>query len=308
MINIEENVSLADQTTFRVGGPARYFVTAWQVEEAIEALEFARGKNIPVFILGAGSNVIFPDHGFFGLVLKPRLMSMELKGQTAKVGAGVIMDTLVRKTTARGWAGLEWAGGLPGTVGGAIRGNAGAYGGEMKDNIAEVTSVDIATGKLETRGREQCHFSYRQSVFKETRELILSATLSFAKADKNEIEEIAEAHRQQRIDRHPLEYPNAGSIFKNIPVAQAQPEVIKEFKEVIKTDPFPVIPAAAVIARAGLRGVCCRQACVSDKHTNFIINKGGALSSDIVLLIDRVKQTVREKYNLSLEVEPEIVE
>jgi len=307
MIKVEENISLANRTTFRVGGPARYLVTAQSVQELEEALKFAREKNLSVFVLGAGSNVIFPDRGYSGLVIKPRLMTVNFRKDKAEVGAGVMMDDLVRKTTKCGWSGLEWAGGLPGTVGGAIRGNAGAYRGEMKDNLLEVRSIEIASGNIRTRNNEQCRFAYRYSVFKEVKEIILSATLAFEVADKGEVEKIAQTHRQQRKERHPLEYPNAGSIFKNISVEQASPAVIEQFKEVIKTDPFPVIPAAAIIARAGLAGACCNHACVSEKHTNFIVNKGKATASDIVSLISLVKKDVQKKYGLNLAVEPEIV-
>lgn len=308
MVKIEENVPLASRTTFRVGGPAQYFATVTTAEGLLQARDFARQHNLRVMVLGAGSNLIFPDVGYQGLVIEPRFTKLELADCKATVGTGVMIDDLVKETTSRGWAGLEWAGGLPGTIGGAIRGNAGAFQGETKDNLRSATSLVLSSGEQITRSKEECAFHYRDSIFKHRQEVILEAVFCFDKGDKKELEELAEQKRTRRQERLPLDLPNAGSIFKNVALEKVPEEVQKRYREAIKSDPFPVMPAAKLIAEAGLAGKQIGQAQISPKHTNFIVNLGGAKTLEIRDLIALIQTEVREKYAVELEVEPEIVQ
>ncbi|MDP3762857.1 MAG: UDP-N-acetylmuramate dehydrogenase, partial [bacterium] len=262
---LKKNVPLAGYTTFKIGGPAKYFFTARSGEDAARAIRTAGKYRLPFFILGGGSNLLLSDKGFSGLVIKLQATDYKLQTTCLYAEAGVSFATLVRESGKRGLAGLEWAGGLPGTLGGAIRGNAGAFGGETKDSLLWVEALDKNL-RLRKFTRAQCEFGYRTSVFKKRGWIILSAAVELKKGDKAKIQSVASDHIKSRKKRGPLEYPNAGSIFKNCELKKAPLKARERFAEVIKTDPFPVIPAAAVIAAAGLIGLRVGQAQVSAKH------------------------------------------
>lgn len=308
MITIQENVALAPFTTFKVGGLARYFVTVRSVEELQEALQQARQQEWPIFILAGGSNLIISSVGFAGLVIHVQIVSHAVENNHLTSGAATLMSTLVDESITAGLAGLEWAGGLPGTFGGAIRGNAGAFGGEMKDVVETVTTVNHHTGELRQWTNADCQFEYRGSIIKrEPHEVIIEATLSLEPGNKEQLRATADDHIRYRQEKHPLEFPNAGSVFKNTPVESVPPSALPQFEPFIKTDPFPVVPTAKIIAEAGLAGLKVGNAEVSTKHTNYIVNRGQATGEEIIELIKQVKQKVEEKFGITLEVEPELV-
>lgn len=307
MTRIEESIPLAPLTTFKVGGTARFFVSVQSVAELQQALVTARGKKWPVIILAGGSNVIISDSGFNGLVIKLEIGGVEINGQRLTAGAGADMKELVGRSATEGLAGLEWAGGLPGSFGGAIRGNAGAFGGEIKDSIVSVTSVGVTTGQISTRTNTECEFRYRSSIFKEVSEVIVKAIVQLSKGEPKSLDRIVKDHIRYRMERHPMNYPNAGSVFKNTPIGKIPPEHLPKFKDSIKTDPFPVVPTARIIAEAGLTGLTVGRAQLSTKHSNYIVNLGGATASEIVELIGIIRQTVRDKFGLELELEQQVI-
>lgn len=308
MIKIDELVSLAPLTTFKVGGPAKYFTKVSSVEELKEALALAKEKTWPVFILAGGSNLIVSSRGFMGLVVQIDIKSLKIRGSELTAGAANSMEELVDESIDSGLAGLEWAGGLPGSFGGAIRGNAGAFGGEIKDTIISVTSVHHHSGQIKTRTNRECDFIYRGSIFKSSpHEVIIEATLKLSHGDTDELRKIADEHIAYRHEKHPMEFPNSGSIFKNTPVELIPEETLEIFEASIKTDPFPVIPTAKIIGVAGLGGLSVGGAQVSTKHTNYIINTGKATGEDIRDLINLVKEKIFNLYGIELEVEPEMV-
>jgi len=306
-MKIKEHQSLASLTTFRVGGPARYYVEVATLEQLQEALRWARHRYQKVFLLAGGSNVIVSSRGFPGLVINIQIDSHAVAGRVLTSGASTSMRVLVDSSITAGLAGLEWAGGLPGSFGGAIRGNAGCFGGEIKDVILSVTSVDIKTGDRVVRNNLECQFGYRDSLFKRIEEVIVSAQLQLKPRDESELRQIADEHIQYRQQRHPLELPNAGSIFKNTPVEKVPAKELKQFKDSIKTDPFPVVPTAKIIALAGLAQLRVGDAQISEKHTNYIVNRGNATGEQIVELIEKIRTAVREKFNIELEIESELV-
>lgn len=308
MLNIQENVILAPYTTFKIGGPARYFVTVTTVEELQAALVMAKEKSWPIFVLAGGSNLIISSAGFNGLVIQVAIVSHQIMGTKLTAGAATMMSTLVDETVAAGLAGIEWAGGLPGTFGGAIRGNAGAFGGEIKDSIDSVTTVNHHTGEQKNWSNSECQFEYRGSLFKRApHEVIIAAALTLQPGNPTELRQIADSRIQYRQEKHPMEYPNAGSIFKNTPVENVPAETLPQFQDSIKTDPFPVVPTAKIIADAGLAGLQVGQIQVSTKHTNYIVNLGGGTGEEIVQLIEKVKAAVHDKFGIELDVEPELV-
>ncbi|PIR88871.1 MAG: UDP-N-acetylenolpyruvoylglucosamine reductase [Candidatus Harrisonbacteria bacterium CG10_big_fil_rev_8_21_14_0_10_40_38] len=303
----KQGINLSEHTSYRIGGPARYFCTAKNVEEIEKAVLRASNEKLPIFVLGGGTNIVFSDDGYDGVILKPSLSRLEDKNGLVFVEGSVLMTDLLDFAATKGLSGLEWAGGLPGTLGGAIRGNAGAFGGEIKDSIVEVVSLRIQDGKtyLMRRTATQCNFGYRNSVFKTSpyQEIILFATLKMGKGSKKEIRNSIEEKIAYRFSRHPMEYPNAGSMFKNVPVHQFSEDVFSELASHVKTDPFPVIPAAYLISQTDLRGVGIGGAMISPKHPNFIVNVLHATAADISSLANLVEATIHDKFGVDLERE-----
>ncbi|MCL4405010.1 UDP-N-acetylmuramate dehydrogenase [Patescibacteria group bacterium] len=298
------DVELKDVTNYKIGGRILYFCEVDKVEDIVEALNLAETEHLPFFILGAGTNLLASDAGFPGVVIKPVLRSIELEGSKLKVGSGLLVDELLNFTIEHALSGLEWAGGLPGTVGGAVRGNAGAFNGETKDFITEVISFDTKTGQLVKRDNTACMFSYRNSIFKaKGDEVILFVEFNLAKGDRGAIAESVQEKIDFRKIRHPLEFPSAGSVFKNVDVRSAPPELLAIPGLLIKNDPFPVIPAAHLIGRAGLKGLREGGAMISEKHANFIVNFNNATSSDVRKLIEKVKTEIMSRFGVRLEEE-----
>lgn len=306
----EENVILKNHSNYKIGGPAKFFLRAKNVDEILEGVGVARQTKDRIFILGGGTNVLFNDEIFDGLILKPEINFIKKENDLIRVGTGTSMEELVDYFLKKGIGGLEWAAGLPGTLGGAVRGNAGAFCGETKDLIKEVISLDIskAAPKIIKRVNDECEFFYRSSIFKSNggREIILEAVLFAPKADKKEIRDIAAKNIKYRIEKQPLEHPNIGSTFKNVPLERMK-KINEDMKSKIKTDPFPIIPVAYLISEAGLRGVSCGGAMVSPKHPNFIVNAFDATANDVKALIFLVKNEVYEKFKVKLEEEIEFL-
>lgn len=302
----KRNVPLAPHTTFKIGGKARYFFIAKDTKSIIDATAAARSLKVPFFVLAGGSNVLISDKGFDGLVIKIQNTKHKIQGMNVYAEAGVDFPALVKETGKRGLAGLEWAGGLPGSVGGALRGNAGAFGGEVKDTIVSVTALDTK-GNVKTLSRKQCRFSYRNSFFKEKNWIVLSCMFRLKKGNKKTIQAAAKDHIRYRKERHPLEYPNAGSIFKNCDFKKFSKKLQKELSPVVKVDPFPVVPTAYLIAQAKLKGLCVGKAEVSRKHPNYMVNRGGAKAKDVLVLIEKVKRRIKKKFSVALQQEVQYV-
>ncbi len=309
MKKFQENINLASLCNYRIGGPARFFFEAKDRDDILWSVKEAKRRGLKIFILGSGTNLLVDDRGFDGLVLKPGFAFIQKNGSDLRVGAGVEMRDLLDCCAVNSLSGLEWAGGLPGTLGGAVRGNAGAFGGETKDSIKEVESFDVVSEKILKRENGDCKFSYRSSVFKEKGggEIILAATLSLKPGNKEKISEAVNEKIEYRKKRHPLDYPNVGSVFKNVDLRKVPEEIKSAIAPVIKIDPFPVVPAAYLISESSLKGVSFGGAMISPKHPNFIVNSLGAKSSDVKTLITLVKQKVKNKFKIDLEEEVQIV-
>lgn len=316
MIKFRERVNLKDYSNYRIGGPADFFFEAKNPEEVALAAAEAKENGLKIFILGGGTNLLVGDEGFRGLVLKPSLNFLEVDGEIIKAGAGVPIAKLLDFAVAKGLSGLEWAGGLPGTLGGAIRGNAGAFGGEIKDSILEVESLDMDSGKVVRRSGAECDFGYRSSIFKtsgpstssgQAGEIILSAKFSLRKGKSDDIEKAIQEKIDYRKSRHPLEYPNIGSIFKNVPVEKIPEDVLSKCADVIKQDPLPVVPAARLITLSGLKGTTYGGAMISEKHGNFIVNVSGAKAADVLYLMGVIKKEIKSRFGVELEEEVQII-
>jgi UDP-N-acetylmuramate dehydrogenase len=323
-MQFKKDIPLSRFSHYKIGGVARFFFEPKNEKEITWAITEAKANKVPVFILGGGTNLLLSDDGFQGLVIKPALMDVKAKGARVNVGAGVLMADLLQYTVKNAMSGLEWAGGLPGTFGGAIRGNAGCFGGEIKDAIISVRSFNPKTMKFVERSAQACAFHYRDSIFKHkgANEIIVSAQLQMARGKATLIKSSIQEKIAHRTKHHPLEYPNIGSMFKNIPLTNLHPASSKAYHAAlakgelsfrgshfsVKTDPFPVISAAKLISESGLSGVSFGGAMISAKHPNFIVNALEATAFDIKTLLTLAKSTVQQKFGVTLEEEVQIVD
>lgn len=303
---IQENIPLAPLTTFKIGGPARFFVETGKAEEIIQAKEWAREQNLPVLIFGGGSNVLINDKGFPGLVIRLIKGGWTVNNNQIFVGASVYMAALAFMASRHGLRGLEWAGGLPGTLGGAIRGNAGAFRFEISQNVK---SVEALRGDRIIHLRpEECAFGYRTSYFKNKLkdDIILSAQLELAAGDAKESEKQLQEFLKHRQARQPP-HPSAGCIFKNFSFTAA--EDIVALKDMVPAQflKYKKIPAAWIVEQVGMKGAQVGNAQVSPVHANFIVNTGGAKADDVLTLIRQIKEKVYNKFHIKLEEEAQIV-
>ncbi len=305
-MEIQNNIKLADFSSYKIGGEARYFAVVKSIEDAGEAISFANKQNVRVFVLGDGTNILFPDEGFQGLIIKNEITGFEINDTKLSVKSGENLTGIVKLSLGNDLAGFEWAFGIPGTIGGATRGNAGAYGGEMKDSVNKVTSMNVRTGSLITRTKDECLFGYRDSIFKQkSDELIVEVEIELKKDKEGTAKETANRYMEKRLSKHPINKPNAGSVFKNVDARDLSEEEKK--KHIIKNDPFPIIPVGSLIEGASMKGVCVGGACVSDSHANFIVNEDNATAKDILDLIQLIKEKVKQEYGFDIEPEIQIL-
>jgi len=297
---LKKNVSLKNYTTFKIGGPAKYFFETKNKKDLIKAILVAKSKKLPFFILGGGSNLLVSDEGFRGLVIKILFSKSYFLNSQISAEAGTILAELLSATLNTGLTGLEWAAGIPGTVGGAIYGNAGAFKKSMKDITKTVTVLEIKNQKSNIKNlrNKDCKFCYRNSIFKQKKNLIiLSATLQLKKGNKLKIEKRIKEYLNYRKETQPLNFPSAGSVFKN-PKNFSAGELGEEDKSSSLS-----FAAARLIEECGLKGKRIGNVKISEKHANFIVNLGGGKAKDVKKLINLAKKKVKEKFGITLEEE-----
>ena len=269
-------------TTFRIGGPAEVFVMPKTVDEVARALEICREEGLSYFVLGNGSNLLVSDEGYRGVIIQMdrNMENITVEGTEIRAAAGALLSSIAVAARRASLTGFEFAGGIPGTLGGAVVMNAGAYGGEMKDVLKEVT-VMTGEGEIRVIPASELEMGYRTSIIKRAGYLVLGATISLREGDLEEIKALTKELSEKRTSKQPLEFPSAGSTFK-------RPEGYF---------------AGKLIMDSGLRGYQIGGARVSDKHCGFVINAGDATAKDVVDLMDHVTEVVREKYGVTLEPE-----
>ena len=286
----EDAVALAEpmsgHTTFRTGGPADIFIMPESLEEVKASIEILQKHQVPILVIGNGSNLLVSDKGIRGAVVHigSRMSEITINGEIINAQGGVLLSTLSVKAAENSLTGLEFASGIPGSLGGAVTMNAGAYGGEMKDVLV---SADVLTKELEVKTvtAGDLHLSYRHSILPEEEYILLNATLRLKKGNLDEIKNKMKELGEQRREKQPLQFPSAGSTFK-------RPEGYF---------------AGKLIQDADLKGKSIGGAQVSEKHAGFVVNKGNATTQDILDLISFCQQTVFEKFGVSLETEVKIV-
>lgn len=284
---VEENVPMSKYTSFKTGGNADLLIIPASVDSLSQIIKKCKELNIKPFVMGNGSNLLVTDSGYKGVIIKigSNLSSMKLLDEnTIECESGVMMKALCNFALDNSLSGLEFAFGIPGNLGGAVYMNAGAYGGEMKDVLYSCTHID-SDGNIGTLTKDQLDLGYRRSAYADNGYTIISATLKLQKGDKTEIKEAMNDKLRRRKEKQPLEFPSAGSTFK-------RPEGYF---------------AGALIEDCQLKGYTIGGAQVSEKHAGFVINRGGATSTDILNLIKHIQDTVFEKHGVKLETEVKII-
>ena len=285
---IFKNEPMKKHTSFRIGGIADRYVKPDNVDDIKYIVQFSKENNIPLLVIGNGSNLLVKDNGIRGIVLKPTLQEINLQEKEnkicIKVGAGVPLPKLAIEMGKKGYTGLEFAAGIPGTVGGAVRMNAGAYGGEMKDVVVSTTYIDLE-GNVKTINNTEHEFEYRKSIFAKNKYIILSTNIELQKGNIEEIEQKIFDNMKSRREKQPIDMPSAGSTFKR--------------QEGIIT--------AKLIDEAGLKGFSIGDAEVSEKHAGFIVNKGNATAQEVLELVKNIQDKLYEKFNVKIELEVEVV-
>lgn len=283
--NVKLDENMAKHSSFKAGGNAEIFVEINEVEQIKNIIDKNKEWNLPITIIGNGSNILVRDTGLKGLVIKYVSNKIKIKDLEATVDSGVINAVLAFELLKNNLSGFEFAQGIPGTIGGAIFMNAGAFGSEMINVVKDVTYLDLDTNEIKNISNEECGFTYRHSNFANMNALILQTTLKLEKGDSKEIQEKIHSFREKRMNSQPYDKPSAGSTFKR------------------GTD----FVTAQLIDQAGLKGYSIGGAQVSEKHAGFIINKGEATATDIIDLIEYVKEKVYEKFNKKIETEVRIL-
>jgi len=286
-MEFQKNISLAKYTSFKIGGPAKHFCIVKNKEDLIKAVKKAKELELPFFILGGGSNVLALDKGYNGLIIKIHNSKLFVNNSRINVEAGTKLEDLVKLSARKSLTGLEWAAGIPGTIGGAVYGNAQAFDVKISDIVKSVEVLDVKTLKTKNLLKEQCQFLSKTSIFKKNKNLIiLSVLLKIKKGNKERIQKGIKKHLDFRNQRHPLEFPSAGSIFVN---------------------KGGTAPSSYLIEEAGLKGTKIGGVKVSEKHAGFIINTGKAKAKDVLDLIKIIKQKVKSKSGIILEEEIQII-
>lgn len=280
--NVKQQEPMSRHTTFRIGGPADFYLCPHSTKEVQEIVEICKEENLPYFVLGNGSNLLVSDKGYRGVVIQlwKNFSDITVKDCCIQAKAGALLSKVAAEALEAGLTGMEFASGIPGTIGGAAFMNAGAYGGEMKDIIKSVKVLDTQ-GEVRVLPKEELKMGYRTSIVKEKGYTVLSVELELSKGNREEIRNTMEDLKERRTSKQPLEMPSAGSTFK-------RPEGYF---------------AGKLIMDSGLRGFSVGGAQVSEKHCGFVVNKGGATAMDVLNLIREVQRRVKEQFGVELETE-----
>ena len=281
--NVLKDEPMAAHTTFRIGGPADYFVMPSGTDEVGRIVSLCRASAIPYYVIGNGSNLLVGDKGYRGVIIQiyKNMNRIDIKGQEIRVQAGALLSKTAAAACAAGLAGMEFASGIPGTLGGAVRMNAGAYGGEMKEILKSAT-VLTPEGRVLTLDAEEMKMGYRTSIVSKMDYIVLEAVIRLMPGSPEEIRNRMEELKEKRVEKQPLEYGSAGSTFK-------RPEGYF---------------AGRLIEEAGLRGFRVGNAQVSEKHCGFVINRGGATAREVSELMDEVIRRV--EVNSGVRLDPEV--
>jgi len=309
---VEENYNILKHNIFGINSKCKYFFNVYNTEDIKASLDFISQKNLKYFVLGGGSNILFTEETSDLAIIKPEIKHLTINNDTILAGSGIGLQYLVQESFKNNLAGLEWAAGIPGTIGGAIFGNSGSFNGEICSIINTVKTLNTQTKEIKIFSNKECEFNYRNSIFKENpnKYIIIEATLKLKKVNEEEIIKIKDIFKEnitKKINTQPVNEKSAGCIFKNIKFDKNNKELNKLILENNYQIKDNIIATAFLIDKIGLKGIILGGAQISDKHANFIINKENATSNDIINLISKIEKEILEKLNISLEKEIEII-
>ena len=279
---VKKDEPMKIHTTFRVGGPASYFVTPETEEEVAKVIEVCTQENVPYYIVGNGSNLLVSDQGYEGVIIQiyKQMNQVEITENEIHAQAGALLSMIANRAMEAELTGFEFAAGIPGTLGGACVMNAGAYGGEMKD-VLETVTVLTRDGDVKTLTKDELELGYRTSVIAKKDYIVLSAVIRLENGKKEEIKAVMDDLKEKRITKQPLEYPSAGSVFKR----------------------YPGYFTAKLIEEAGLKGLTVGGAQVSPKHAGFIVNLGSATAADVQKLVSIIEEEIYRRNGIRIERE-----
>lgn len=301
----EQNVDLKKYTTAGVGGPAKFFYKTTSAEKLIGAINWANEQKLPYFILGGGSNVIMADEGFPGLVIQNSIKGVVGFAPIIKVGSGVLLSQLITTAVRQKLSGLQKLAGIPGTVGGAIYGNAGAYGSAISDHLTKVTAFDPVKSKIVSLTKKKCQFSYRHSIFKENHFIILEAQFKLKKLPAQNLTTEVREILKQRQTKNFWQGKCPGSFFQNIPMDKIPSKYLQSIpKEKIT---FGKIPAGYLLESIGAKGQRTGNVRVSLTHANLLLNLGGGKAADFENLALKLMKKVKAKFDITLEPEIQLI-
>ncbi len=284
--DIYTNEPMSKHTTFKIGGTADIFVKLRSTEQIEKLLNLCKSKNVPIKIIGNGSNILVKDNGVRGIVAKICTNSYDfLNEETIRVDAGMLNSKVSRILLENSLTGFEFASGIPGTIGGAVKMNAGAYGSQMSDVVIKTKYIDLEDMQIKEINKEEQKFEYRKSIFSTTKRIIIDSTLKLEKADKEQIQEKINQNNESRRTKQPIDKPSAGSAFK-------------------RGEDFIT---AQLIDECGLKGYTIGGAQVSTKHAGFVVNVGDATASDVIKLMELIRKRVQEKFNKNIDLEIEVI-
>ena len=305
---IQKGVSLKNYTTYKIGGLAKYFFVARTKEDLINASKIAKKFKLPIFVLGGGSNLLISDKGFLGLIIKIDICDIKLEKDKVFVGAGANLIKLAYLTADAGLSGFEWAAGIPGTIGGAIHGNAHAFGTKTSDLVENIEAIDLKTFKLKNFTNAECHFSLKNSIFKKNKNLVIvSAVLKLKEKNSQDVKNRIREFLEYRRTNHPMNFPSAGSTFVNPIIKIKNKKLLQKFPELNEYNKKGTVPAGYLIEKCGLAGKRMGNAQISDKHCNFIVNLGEAKAKDIIFLMKLAQKKVKMIFGIKLETEVQFV-
>ncbi len=285
MVQFQSEVSLRDKTSFKIGGPARFFIEPRDEEGLLSSIKIASEGSLPVLLIGRGSNLLISDMGWAGLAIGigPSFAAIEWQGETVTVRAGAQLDLLVRESVMRGYAGLEELSGIPGSVGGALVMNAGAFSTTIGDVVKQVSYLDLDTSRIVVAGKGEFNFGYRSSIWRHKNAVVLGAVMKLRPGNQEQLLAARQVVLEKRKATQPLHLPNCGSVFKRPPLNFA----------------------GALIEQAGLKGFRYGNAEISGQHANFIVNLGGATAAEVRHIIVVAQRRVYERSGVLLE--PEVI-
>lgn len=301
---IKENINLANYSTFKIGGNAKFFAIINNIDDLIKAIRFSREKQIPTAIIGAGCNLVINNSGIDGLILKMNMQGVEIKDKTLIAEAGISFSSLVGKSHSKSLIGLEWMASVPSSLGGGIRGNAGAFGGETKDLLKSI--LVYREDKIQEIDSSEFEFSYRYSKFKEelNKDIILGGKFELNQGDIKEAQRDVISFITKKRESQPTGFSCSGCIFKNYQKEILDQKILTKYPEIIEFNKKTIIPTGYLIEKVNLKGYQIGYCQISNKHANYILNlENKASYSDLVKLIQLIKESVYKEFGVKIEEE-----